>query len=46
MNDPEDWCHRRMVAEWFEQGLGVAVPEMAIESKAMVSGQLDMLAES
>lgn len=22
-----EWCHRRMVAEWFEAELGVAVPE-------------------
>ena len=24
---PDDWCHRRMVAEWFESELGIDVPE-------------------
>jgi hypothetical protein len=24
------WCHRRMVARWFEQNLGFEVPEMVI----------------
>lgn len=24
---PDDWCHRRMVAEWFETELGIDVPE-------------------
>ena len=24
---PEFWCHRRRVAEWFEEQLGVSVPE-------------------
>ena len=23
----ENWCHRRMVAEWFETEMGVIVPE-------------------
>lgn len=23
-----NWCHRRMVAKWFERGLGVEVAEM------------------
>ena len=27
-----DWCHRRIVAEWFEQKLDVKVPELAIET--------------
>ena len=25
---PENWCHRRMVAAWFERTLSVAVPEL------------------
>ena len=25
---PGDWCHRRMVAEWFEDKLGIAVLEL------------------
>jgi hypothetical protein len=29
--DPDDWCHRRIVADWFEQELGVKVPEMTID---------------
>lgn len=24
---PTNWCHRRMVASWFEEKLGVTVPE-------------------
>jgi len=43
---PDDWCHRRMVAEWFEQALGVAVPEMVTVSKEKSSAQLDMLADN
>lgn len=26
---PGQFCHRRIVAQWFEQALGVSVPEMA-----------------
>ncbi|MBY0077924.1 hypothetical protein H7K13_23640 [Priestia aryabhattai] len=26
-----DWCHRRMVAEWFENELGIVVPEYGFE---------------
>ena len=28
---PKVFCHRRRVAEWFEENLGVAVPEMGFE---------------
>ena len=28
---PNIWCHRRRVAEWFEETLGVVVPEFALE---------------
>jgi len=27
LKKPGEWCHRRMVAEWFEERLGVTVPE-------------------
>jgi uncharacterized protein YeaO (DUF488 family) len=27
LKKPSEWCHRRMVAEWFEKALGVTVPE-------------------
>lgn len=27
LKKPGEWCHRRMVAEWFEEMLGVTVPE-------------------
>jgi len=39
-----DWCHRRLVAEWLEGTLGVAVPEMAVERKAKASSsQLNLM---
>ena len=25
------WCHRRMVAEWFQTELGILVPELGFE---------------
>jgi len=28
---PNTWCHRRRVAEWFEQNLGIVVPEVGFE---------------
>ncbi len=34
-----------MVAEWFEQALGVEVAEMIIESKTKADPQLDLLAQ-
>lgn len=30
---PNDWCHRRMVAEWFENELGIVVPEYGLDRK-------------
>lgn len=27
LKKPGEWCHRRMVAEWFEEKLGTTVPE-------------------
>jgi hypothetical protein len=29
------WCHRALVAEWFERTLGLAVPEVGFESLAL-----------
>lgn len=29
--NPDEWCHRRIVADWFESELGIVVPEMKIE---------------
>lgn len=31
---PDQWCHRRMVADWFEDQLGVKVPEFVPAKKA------------
>ena len=28
LTTPEDWCHRRMAAEWFEDKLGIEVAEI------------------
>lgn len=28
---PNAWCHRRLVAEWFEAELGIVVPEYGFE---------------
>lgn len=39
-----DWCHRRMVAEWFEEKLGIEVAEIIIAKKEPAK-QLDMLAQ-
>lgn len=27
---PNEWCHRRLVAEWFEEHLGIVVPEWGL----------------
>jgi len=44
LRKPDDWCHRRMVAEWFEEKLGVKVPEMVIAPKIKESkNQPDLL---
>lgn len=29
LDTPEDWCHRRMVAEWFKTELNIDVPEFS-----------------
>jgi len=36
---PDEWCHRRMVADWFEDQLGVKVPEFVPAKKAKASNQ-------
>lgn len=28
LHEPGEWCHRRMVADWFRETLGVDVPEL------------------
>ena len=44
---PGDWCHRRMVAEWFEDKLGVAVSEMAVAPKTKAQdNQMNLLLET
>lgn len=30
---PGIWCHRRLVAEWFEAHLGVVIPELGFDRK-------------
>lgn len=39
----EAWCHRRMVAEWLEQSLGVAVPEMELPQHNTLRAQPSFL---
>lgn len=36
---PDDWCHRRMVAEWFEASLGIHVAEMELPQHAALQMQ-------
>lgn len=36
-----EWCHRRMVAEWFEEKLGVTVPEYVPAEQS--TNQLELL---
>ncbi len=31
LQTPDDWCHRRMAADWFAHHLGVEVPELIVE---------------
>jgi hypothetical protein len=38
----DDWCHRRMVAEWFEQTLCVAVPEMELPQHNALKAQASL----
>ncbi len=34
---PNEWCHRRAVAEWLEQALGVEIPELGLSRSDVVS---------
>ena len=45
LRKPGEWCHRRLVAEWFEQTLGVEVPELVIEQKTKPDAQMNFLAD-
>ncbi len=40
LTKPGDWCHRRIVAEWFENALGVHVPERPRPIKDNPQGSL------
>lgn len=40
LHNPSEWCHRRMVAEWFERHLGVEVSEYNPESDQLSLGFL------
>ncbi len=31
--DDKNWCHRRMVAKWFQDQLGVDVPELTVPAQ-------------
>jgi hypothetical protein len=33
LDDVKNWCHRRMVATWLEEKLGVSVPEFEFEAR-------------
>ncbi len=35
--DRDDQCHRRLVADWFERGLGVVVPEIGHQPSLFTS---------
>ena len=32
---PDEFCHRRLVAEWLEEALGIKIPELGFENKQM-----------
>lgn len=42
LTQPEQWCHRRMIAQWFEQELGVSVPEF-VPAPVENTNQLEMI---
>ena len=42
LSKPNEWCHRRMIAEWLEQELGISVPEYA-PAPVENSSQLEMI---
>lgn len=43
---PHDWCHRRMVAEWFKEMLGVDVPEYTAGKKPKSDKQRSLFADA
>ncbi len=42
LTQPDQWCHRRMIAQWFEQELGVSVPEY-VPPFTQKSDQLELI---
>jgi uncharacterized protein (DUF488 family) len=45
LEDPDEWCHRRLVAEWFREKLGIDVDEFGREPKDEAPpAQLDLFA--
>ncbi len=42
LRKPSEWCHRRMVAEWLEQALGVEVPEMVVQKPQVLEMQASL----
>lgn len=42
LTKPSEWCHRRMVAEWLEQELGISIPEF-LPAPAKNPAQLEMI---
>ena len=38
---PKNWCHRRMVAEWLTDKLGIDVPELVLPGGAPPKGGTD-----
>jgi hypothetical protein len=32
---PGEFCHRRLVAKWLEEALGIKIPELGFENKQM-----------
>lgn len=40
---PEQWCHRRLVAEWLEEELGIAVPEFVPAKVKKQSAQMELM---
>jgi hypothetical protein len=41
--DDVNWCHRRLVAAWFERELGVVVPELGMDELVTRQAQPSLL---
>lgn len=39
---PDDWCHRRMVAQWLQGALGVEVPELELPQHKELQAQASL----